>query len=60
MEGIEMATRKENEDAVRDIFPAYILDEFIVWINKKLPPEDVYDAKKLQLWAESNGYVKEP
>jgi hypothetical protein len=35
------------------------LDVAIDWIQDNLSPEDVFDTKDLQTWAENNGYVKE-
>ena len=35
------------------------LDNAINWIANNLDPDQVFDNKKLQDWAESNGYVKE-
>jgi hypothetical protein len=31
----------------------------IEWMADNLIPEEIFDDKKLQEWAESNGYVKE-
>lgn len=35
------------------------LDNAIAWIDSNLDPDEVFDQKKLEAWAESNGYVKE-
>ena len=35
------------------------LDDAIDWIGKELDPDDVFDTKKLEAWAENNGYIKE-
>jgi len=39
--------------------PNSILDYAIEWIGKNLDPEDVFDTKDLEMWAESSGYKKE-
>lgn len=35
------------------------IDTAINWIGHNLEPDDVFDVKDLQAWAESNGYTKE-
>jgi hypothetical protein len=35
------------------------LDNAIEWIASELDPDDIFTSKKLEAWAESNGYVKE-
>lgn len=35
------------------------LDNAIAWIENNLSPDDVFGDKKLEAWAESNGYTKE-
>jgi hypothetical protein len=35
------------------------LDEAIDWIKNNLKPDDVFDNKELESWAESNGYIQE-
>jgi N-dimethylarginine dimethylaminohydrolase len=35
------------------------LDCAILWISSNLSPDDVFDVKDLQSWAEENGYTKE-
>jgi len=54
-----MATRKENEKALADILPTYLLDAFIDWIASNMEPEDVFPKTALSEWAVQNGYVKE-
>ena len=53
-----MASVSENEKAVSDIFPRYILDEFIDWIVKNMPVEDVYPEPTLNQWAKDNDWIK--
>jgi hypothetical protein len=53
-----MATVSENNKAMSDIFPAYILDEFIEWIVKNMPVEDVYPESVLNQWAKDNDWIK--
>lgn len=35
------------------------LEYAIDWIAKEFEPEDIFTEKQLELWAESNGYVKQ-
>ena len=35
------------------------LDSAIDWMRDNLDPDDVFDDKKLEAWAENNGYIKE-
>jgi hypothetical protein len=35
------------------------LDLAIGWIQDNLDPDDVFDQKDLESWAEANGYIKE-
>lgn len=44
---------KENVEMSRGT-----LDNAIAWMNKNLDPDDVFDEKKLEEWAERNGYTK--
>jgi hypothetical protein len=53
-----MATRQENEKAVADILPTYLLDEFIDWISSNMIPEDVFTEDRLSKWAVENNHVK--
>ena len=53
-----MATRRENEKAVADILPTYLLDEFIDWISSNMNPEDVFTEDRLSKWAVENNHVK--
>lgn len=48
---------EENIDTVKVSNTA--LDNAIEWIGDNLEPEDVFSKANLELWAESNGYVKE-
>lgn len=54
-----MATRSENEKAMKAILPEYMLDEFIDWITGNMPVEDVYEVRDLEQWASDNGWIKE-
>ena len=53
-----MASAKENDKAVRDIFPRDILDEFIDWIVENMSVDDVYPESALNQWAKDNDWIK--
>ena len=54
-----MATQRENELFTEKIMVNYPLDEGIGWIKSNLNPEDVFDEGQLEMWASTNGYIKE-
>lgn len=62
-----MATTQQNKefknqlvsDIEDNISRDYLEESIIPWINTNLEPDDVFDKKDLENWAESNGYVKE-
>ena len=55
------ATNREFKSFLEEeIIPRDILEDSIIpWIGDNLDPDDVFSEKKLEAWAESNGYVKE-
>lgn len=52
------SANKEFTEAVITI-PNYPLDEAIDWIKAHMSPDDVFDQRQLEEWAERNGYVEE-
>lgn len=62
-----MATNRQEldfaevmRDSVDEIKMSTVtLDNAIDWIADQLDPDDVFSEKKLEQWAESNGYKKE-
>ena len=51
----EMQDAAEAEITIK----TWALDKAIEFIGDELDPEDVFSEKKLEQWAESNGYTKE-
>jgi hypothetical protein len=50
---------EEMKDSVQEIrISTAALDSAIHWISRNLDPDDVFDLKQLEDWAESNGYEK--
>lgn len=35
-----------------------LLDDAIDWIRSKLTPDDIFEDKELEAWAETHGYIK--
>lgn len=63
-----MPTSKQDQDFSRIISEGHIdevkisytaLDSAIDWISSEFDPDDIFDTKKLEAWAEENGYTKE-
>lgn len=53
-----MATQRENEKALAEILPTYLLDDFIDWISSNMNPEDVFTEERLSHWAVENNHIK--
>jgi hypothetical protein len=54
-----MPSRKENEKFTESLFSGTsLLEDAIDWIRDNMKPDQVFEAKDLQGWAEDNGYVK--
>lgn len=56
-DGIFAKLMSDNVDEIK--MSNTTLDSAIEWIADELAPDDVFSTKKLETWAESNGYVKE-
>lgn len=56
-----MSTTTQDRDfkkaIVMDNLPDSMLDEAIQWIASNFTPEDIFDKKQLERWAEGEGYV---
>lgn len=50
--------KPENSDFTEHLIGERPLDEAILWIADRLPPEDVFDAAVLAAWAMAHGFVK--
>lgn len=49
---------QQEEDFLKASFQ-FSLEDALEWIQKNLNPEDVYEEKDLEYWAEQNGYIEE-
>ncbi|MDA1029692.1 MAG: hypothetical protein O3B41_11670 [Bacteroidetes bacterium] len=55
-----MATSyRQDIDFVQAMTSVGMLEDAIAWIKDNLNPEDVFEKKQLDGWAEENGYVEE-
>jgi len=63
-----MPTSREDQEFAKEIeshataevsISSSALDTAISWISNHLSPDEVFDVKDLNDWAESNGFVKE-
>lgn len=55
------SVNQDNDFIKRIVLPSIssdLLGDAISWINTNLSPEDVFDKKFLDEWAEEEGYVK--
>lgn len=50
-----MATTSNQDNA----FGRAMLDSIVAWISENMEPQDIFDDKRLEDWAEANGYTKE-
>lgn len=50
---------EEMRDSVDEVkMSSGTLSNALYWISRNLNPDDVFNEKQLQEWAESNGYTK--
>lgn len=54
-----MATYSQIKQAIAEILPQFLLDEFIAWIQTNMTPDEIFTEEQLKEWAENNGYVEE-
>lgn len=54
-----MATYTQEKAFIGAIISSDLLDNAIDWIKSNMSPDDVFDQKVLESWAEENKYVKE-
>lgn len=53
-----MSTSSKQDYEFREaLIPKSLLEDAIEWIITNLTPEDVFNKKQLEEWAEDNGYV---
>jgi hypothetical protein len=51
-------TWQQEEDFLKASL-TFSLEDATEWIRKNLPPEEVFEQKDLERWAEENGFIKE-
>ena len=55
-----MPSKKDNEKFTESVFSGFsMLENAIEWIRDNMKPDQVFDDKDLEGWAEDNGFVKE-
>ena len=54
-----MTTAEQDQSFIEDIIDLRLLERSLEWIGQNMPPEEVFDKKRLKEWATENGYVKE-
>ncbi len=47
----------DNMLRLAERFGEHFIQEIVQWIGFELEPEDVFEPRKLQEWAEANGYM---
>ena len=47
----------KNHEFMDAVLSQDLLDVAVVWISDNLLPDDVFEGKILDEWAENNGYV---
>jgi hypothetical protein len=52
-------TYLQDKEFLNAVIGDSILEPAIEWIASNMDPEEVFDDRKLETWAENNGYVKE-
>jgi hypothetical protein len=50
---------KEDEQFKESVISSKLLEDALDWISSNMEPEDVFDEKALEEWAEKNDYSKE-
>lgn len=51
-----MTTANQDNEFIAALISRDLLEEAISWIAKNLNPEDVFDRRTLEAWANDNGY----
>ena len=51
-----MPSTRQNNEFRNAIHSSSLLDDAIEWIRENLSPEDVFETKQLDMWAEENGF----
>ena len=54
-----LVSAKENQKFIDAVMPLNFLQEVLEWIDENMLPEDVYDVRALESWAEENDYKKD-
>lgn len=51
-------TVRQDSEFVSAVISSSLLEDAIDWIQNNLNPEDVFDEKTLDTWADENGYER--
>lgn len=52
-----VASSQENKQFNQDVLPQWLLDDAVDWIKSNMNPDDVFDSRELEIWAEENGFI---
>ena len=52
-------TARQDKEFLETVINPYLLEAAVAWINDNMDPEDVFDVRKLEAWADNNEYVLE-
>lgn len=55
----KVTTSQQDKNFIYNVIPDDLLEQSIDWIKENLSPEEVFDEKQLEDWAEQNRYKKE-
>lgn len=53
-----MTTAAQDREFIAQVISGSLLEEAIAWIGKNLTPEEVFQERDLQTWAEDAGYTQ--
>ena len=53
-----MTTSEQDQEFLEDAGLDTLLEQAVDWIAANLKPDDVFDSKTLESWAEANGWVE--
>jgi hypothetical protein len=54
----QMTTAAQDREFIAQVISGSLLEEAIAWIGKNLTPEEVFQERDLQTWAEDAGYTQ--
>jgi len=52
-----MTTARQDDDFIKSIIPAVLLEMAIQWIVDNMEPDDVFSRERLKSWAEDYNLI---